>query len=197
MKSQLKKYRYIPQTYILKTDAVSEPILLADVKKHLRVESDCTDDDDYINGLIKAARKFVENYTGRKIGLQTMYMYQDSIGYETWITKMPVGTITAFEYKDEDGVYQDVPEYWEDLNSEPVRLEIDDIPTLYEDGYQQIRVEFTTGYTTCPEPLKQAMYLIIGHWYENRQDVVTGTQVNEVPQASQYLMEQYKVYEFC
>jgi hypothetical protein len=41
------------------------------------------------------------------------------------------------------------------------------------------------------------MYLIIGHWYENRQDVVTGTQVNEVPQASQYLMEQYKVYEFC
>jgi hypothetical protein len=43
-----------------------------------------------------------------------------------------------------------------------------------------------------PLPIKQAMYLIIGHLYENRQDVVTGTQVHEIPDSSKYLLESYR-----
>ncbi|MFK5282359.1 head-tail connector protein [Lacticaseibacillus paracasei] len=40
--------------------------------------------------------------------------------------------------------------------------------------------------------MKQAMYLMIGHYYANRQDVVTGTQVNEMPQASELLLQPYR-----
>jgi hypothetical protein len=43
-----------------------------------------------------------------------------------------------------------------------------------------------------PLPIKQAMYLIIGHLYENRQTVMTGTQVHEVPYSAEFLLESYR-----
>ena len=42
-------------------------------------------------------------------------------------------------------------------------------------------------------PIIQAVYLTIGHWYENRQSVIVGRQVNEMPMTSKYLLDQYKV----
>jgi hypothetical protein len=58
-----------------------------------------------------------------------------------------------------------------------------------------LQLNFTCGYTNAaavPSPIKQAMYLIIGHLYENRQDVVTGTQVHQIPDSSKYLLEPYR-----
>jgi uncharacterized phiE125 gp8 family phage protein len=56
-------------------------------------------------------------------------------------------------------------------------------------------VNFVCGYTNAaavPQAIKQAMLLIIGHLYENRSDVLTGTQINEMPLASRYLLEPYR-----
>ena len=50
--------------------------------------------------------------------------------------------------------------------------------------------------STLPQPLKQAIMLIVGHWYENRQDVVTGTQVNEIPETSKWLIDRYRLQLF-
>jgi len=44
-----------------------------------------------------------------------------------------------------------------------------------------------------PQAIKEAVLLTVGHWYQNRQSVVTGTQVNEVPMTSKYLLDQYKI----
>jgi len=44
------------------TSPGSEPLIVSEVKDHLRVDHD--DDDNYIDGLIKAARQFVEKRTG-------------------------------------------------------------------------------------------------------------------------------------
>jgi uncharacterized phiE125 gp8 family phage protein len=46
-----------------------EPVTLAEMKKHLRVEH--TDDDDEINSIIKSAREWVEDETGRVLIEQT------------------------------------------------------------------------------------------------------------------------------
>jgi uncharacterized phiE125 gp8 family phage protein len=44
-----------------------EPVTLAEMKRHLRAYDDITTDDDDITALIKAAREWVEDYTGRTL----------------------------------------------------------------------------------------------------------------------------------
>ena len=58
-----------------------------------------------------------------------------------------------------------------------------------------LQINFTCGYGSAsdvPAAIKQAMLLMIGHLFANRQDVVTGTQVNEVPQNSIDLLYPYR-----
>ena len=46
-----------------------------------------------------------------------------------------------------------------------------------------------------PAPIIQAIYIIVGRYYENRQDVVMGTQVNEVPLMVNHLLTPYRLLE--
>lgn len=43
------------------------PVALCEVKRHLRIDNDFTDDDDYLSGLIEAATNMAENYIEKSI----------------------------------------------------------------------------------------------------------------------------------
>ena len=47
--------------------------------------------------------------------------------------------------------------------------------------YATARIEFNAGYTTLPVVVKQAALIIAGTQYNNRDDVVVGQTVNEMP----------------
>lgn len=49
-----------------------EPVTLADLKSHLRLESGVTAEDNLLNDLITAAREWVERYTERALITQTV-----------------------------------------------------------------------------------------------------------------------------
>lgn len=186
------------QTYQRQTSPASEPLSLSEVKKHLRLDDSCTDEDDFLNSLITVARESVENYTNLLIGSQKWVMYQDFVAEQIELNKLPVISIDSFEYIDEDGDTQTMSDFTtihEDIESYPARLQIEELPDLYEYGYNKVIINFTAGLIDIPKALTQAMLLMIGHWYENRQDVVTGTQVNEVPETSKFLMDSYIYYE--
>ena len=56
-----------------------------------------------------------------------------------------------------------------------------------------VEVVYEAGFTELPKALRQAMLLMIGHWYTNRETVITGsTTAVEVPLAARTLMNQYK-----
>lgn len=65
--------------------------------------------------------------------------------------------------------------------------------TLYEK-------EDSHGYVDDPAPIllnddvKAAMLLLIGHWYANRESVVVGQTVAEVPFAVEALLQPYRIY---
>ena len=141
----------------------------------------------------------VENYTGQSLGSQVWYCYQDRLHFTTELIKLPIISLDAFTYLDADNVSQTMASFTTvhtDLVSKPARVEVEDIPDLYDHGFNQVTFEITVGYAVIPDPLIQAITMMCGHWYENRQDVVTGTQVNEMPEASKYLMNPYVYYEF-
>ncbi|WOU51616.1 head-tail connector protein [Citrobacter portucalensis] len=65
--------------------------------------------------------------------------------------------------------------------------------TLYEK-------EDSPSYVDDPAPIllnddvKAAMLLMIGHWYANRESVVVGQTVAEVPFAVEALLQPYRIY---
>lgn len=59
-----------------------------------------------------------------------------------------------------------------------------------------IKITFTAGYgaaSAVPDDIKQAMYLLIGHWFENRQAVLTGTISAEIEHSVQALLQPYRI----
>lgn len=57
----------------------------------------------------------------------------------------------------------------------------------------------TAGYADAaavPQGIKQAMLLLVGSWYENREATISGATIAEVPFAVDALIAPYRVIEF-
>ncbi len=64
--------------------------------------------------------------------------------------------------------------------------------------YNAVTVRFVAGYANAgavPQRIKQAMFLLIGHWYENRENSVVGTIVNKLPDAVDALLQSARLLE--
>jgi len=173
----------------LVSESTVEPIATTDVKVHLNLPSTQTTDDTLIADMIKTARQYCED---RVPGGKTY------IAARTWdyvrsafpegdsrlkIPYPPFASLTSITYF--DGVNSSTT-----LNtSTDVRtfspanqitwLE-PTVDKLWPDSYTRsdaVTVRFIAGGTINP-PVKQAMKLLCGHWYENRE--VLGTAPKEL-----------------
>jgi len=186
----------------IKTEPVKEPVTLAEVKSHLRVE--VTDDDDLIGLLILTARCHAENICSRALITQTWQMFSDafpSSGKEIRIPLPPLASIVSITYIDIDGETQTLAasKYTVDANSEPARVKeaYNETWPATREIMNAVTVEFTCGYgadeTDVPEPVRRAMFFLIGHWYENREAATWGDIIREVPLAVDALLANYRI----
>jgi len=183
--------------YRLVTGPATEPLTYAEVKAFLRLNDDS--EQTFVTTLITIARQIVEGQTWRPLISQSWALQFDKSELTLFISninKAPIISIDTVSYYDTDNVLQTLsPTLYEtDIYGNPARFRLKSIPSVY-DRMGALIVNFVCGYTNAaavPQAIKQAMLLIIGHLYENRQDVVTGTQVNEIPLASRYLLEPYR-----
>lgn len=188
---------------VLFTAPTAEPFQLTEAKAHLRV--DFTDDDDYIDSLIVAARRQVEHETKRALVSQTWDYYLDGFPCGTSIP-LPFGklqSVTSLKYTDSDdaettvatSVYQAVT--WED----PGRIVLkygQSWPTATLRTAGGVVVRFVCGYgapSSIPADLLHSMKLRIAHWYDNREEIVVGqgVVVNEVPNSAKALAWPYRI----
>lgn len=175
-----------------------EPVTLEEAKLHLRVDSD--DEDNLIQSLISTARTYCENYTGRAFATQTLEAYLDEFPVgEIELPRPPLQSVTSVIYKNSDSVSTTMTvttEYIVDSDSDVGRIVLPygkSWPSFTAYTVNPIKIKYVTGYTAIPESLKQAMLLLIGHWYANREDVITGTISKTIETASRALMNQYRV----
>lgn len=185
-----------------------EPVTLVEAKSHLRV--DHNDEDALISVLTQAAREMVENNTNRSLITQTRVIKLDGFpwGDTLKLTDGPVSSITSIYYDDDADVNTLLASslYWTDLDSNIPRVRIkSSFPSTY-DKPNSVQITYVAGYgadgTYIPQPLKQAMLLILGHLYENRQQVIVSgspTGALEIPFGanalmSPYILEQSVVY---
>jgi len=187
------------------TAATVEPLGLIETKTHLRV--DVTTDDELILGLITAARQMTETITRRALITQTWDWIFDAFpGTDRLeIPLPPLRSVTSITYTKQDATTGTVSssDYVVDINSEPGRVVLKSTATWPGDTLRVangVTVRFVAGYggaaSDVPEAIRRAMLLMIGHWYENREDTLGVGNIQRIPQGSEYLLWPYRVLRF-
>ena len=187
----------------------TEPVSLADVKNHLRVDADLSVDDVLIGLLISAARRYGEMVTGRswitqQWRLQLDGLYSCDCEPGNGIVELDRGivqSVDAITYLDTSSVSQtmDLAQLAQDLVSLPARIS----PkfgmvwpvTLPQIG--AIQIDYTAGYgdeaEDVPEGLRQWLLVRVSTLYEHRQEVEVQRGKIETPAFIDGLLDPYKV----
>lgn len=181
---------------VLVTPPTDLPITLEEAKLHLRVSHD--EEDGLIENLIRAATQHVDGWTGilgRAVTPQTWR--QDFDGWRCLrLLLNPVREIESVTYHDSDGDQQTLDPSAYALRADGGGAYVDLAPgqswPAVASRVDAISVTYEAGYDEAPEPIRQAMLLLMGHWYDNRQGVVTGTIATEVPLAVDALLSPYR-----
>lgn len=181
-------------TFKLITAPTAEPITASDLKAHLR--KDTSDEDALITALIVAAREQVEHLTGRALMPQTWDLLLDEFpDGDIALGKLPVASITSVSYTDIDGATQTVSsgDYVLDADALPgwVRLAYGKSWPSTRDVANAVAVRFVAGYANAaavPQSIKQAMFLMCAHWFENRELTAT-RELYEIPVAANALLQ--------
>ena len=186
----------------LVTAATKEPVLVEEAKNHLRV--DIAEDDDLIDGYITTARQDMEEKYGVAFVTQTWDLYLDAFpgGSELAIGKWPLASVTSIKYTDEDGnesTYSS-DDYLVDAVSQPGKVVLKSSSSWPSDTLQEVNavvVRFVAGFgdaTDVPRPVRQAVLLLVGDMYENRENTIIaqGVTIRPVAQAAEMLMMNYR-----
>ncbi|MFA6308624.1 MAG: head-tail connector protein [Clostridia bacterium] len=178
-------------TLNLITAPLVEPISLTEASLFLRIDEGFTEDDDYIQGLITTARQFCEDFQNRAYITQTWEMSLNDFSYsisdkacdyyEKSLIEIPKGSlqkVNTFTYKDANGIVNDLTEDIDFVLSTRGILGricppfgcVFPCEVLYP--LDPIIINFTCGYgdvaDSVPLKIKQAIYLMVSHWYDNR-----------------------------
>lgn len=192
----------MPLSILRTVDATVEPVTAAEAKAHMRILN--ADDDTYIEGLITAARQHAEHYTERAFVTQTWTLkldrFPDYFG-DIRLPKPLLISVSSITYVDLDGTTQTLSSalYEVDAQSQPARIRPaygQSWPTT-RDQFNAVTITYTAGYgaaaTAVPKAIKQAIMIMVAHWYENREPIITGTIVAEVPMSANALLGPYRV----
>lgn len=179
--------------YEVREPPKDEPITLEEAKLHLRtITGDTVEDAAIIAPMITAAREFAENVTGQALAKQVIAAWPEALETMMRMPLAPVGNVQSLTLTLEDGTAQVAP-----AGSYLVLSTGDICMVRMPEGrlraVRPVEVVYEAGFTELPKALRQAMLLMIGHWYTNRETVITGsTTAVEVPLAARTLMNQYK-----
>jgi uncharacterized phiE125 gp8 family phage protein len=178
------------------TPPATEPISLVEAKAHLRV--DHNDDDATIAFLITVARQYVDavsGWLGRALVAQTWDLVFDAFpipqasccgpvtpsGMPSAAIEMPwppLQSVTSVKYIDTAGVETTLAatEYMVDTISDPGWLIPISAWPATKNVANAVMIRFVAGYgptaADVPAPVRHALLLLIGHWYENREQVI-------------------------
>lgn len=185
------------------TAPATEPVALADVRDHLRI--DTLDEDAMLTALITAAREECEHMLGRVLITQTWEQVHPAFpdDDEIELSMSPVVSVTSVKYLDSAGVEQtwSASNYVLDTNDQGARLLLATPTTTYPTTYDRddaVKIRFVAGYgaaTAVPATIKHWIMVRIATLYEYRTQLMAGVSVNELPGGFvDRLLDRYRVW---
>lgn len=187
----------------------SQPITLAEAKKQCKIDNDITEEDDLLQEYIDTATELAEEYCKRSFVQRTLevtfddfprdYYYADN---RVVLPQGPVLAVVSFAYTTWDGTVTE-------FTADQYRLGVDNENRPYlrgaqafatwpsaQCGFGAVRVRYLAGYASVgspadavnvPKRAKQAIRMLVGHFYNNRESVVAETRI--IPVAMEYSFE--------
>ena len=169
----------------------AEPVTLAEAKLQCRVDG--TGDDSLILSYILTARMNCEHFSNHKFINQTWDLWLDAFPGGTVLelprSLSPLSSVTHVKYFDPADQEQTfaAADYMVDPYSEPGRIILKSGSSWPADELRianGVGVQVVVGYgddADVPANFKQAMLMLIGHYYEDREGVIVGTISAELP----------------
>lgn len=168
----------------------------AEADAHLRLDGDDTQ-QPYVESLIAAATAHLDGPNGilrRAVGLQTLELR--TCGFSTRLTLPfgPVGEIVSVVYLDAAGDEQTAVTTAYTLTGDDLRLAYGQAWPAVRGDAECVRIRYTAGWATAavPAPIKSAVLLLVGHWYQNRSAAKVGEAIVETPMGVDALLAPYR-----
>ena len=161
--------KLVPETV---TGPTAEPLTLSEAKKQLEIASNDTSHDVQIAALIQAAREQWEHDTDSVTCFQTLRLRLPVWNDGFKLPRSPIHSITSIQYYDGSNTLQTLSASVYQLHVDEIRLAyLQTIPaTSYR--WDAWAINYKCGYSqdgaSVPAVAKQAMLLLIGHYFENR-----------------------------
>ena len=188
----------------------TEPVTLSEAKAFLAVDHD--EHDAMITALITAARQRAENYCNRSFVEKRYMLAVDNFPARSLLKlpRGPVQSIVAVKYWDgtEDQTLA-AEKYEIDQFSDPAFINFTE-PVSVTSKPNALKIQYITGYDAdaaddqdntdpafpFPEPVRTAIKMIVRTMYDHRDDFVVGAAVNAIPKTSEYILNDYRIFEF-
>ena len=185
-------------TYALINPPSAEPLPLAEVKAHLRLDQD--QEDALLSSLVRTGREHLERDTGLCLILQSWRLYLDRWPKDgiIRISKYPVQAIQDVTVYDADGTAVEVSleDHLLDGQGRPARLWLR-CPPQPGQAVNGIEIDFAAGPgeagTDVPDTLKRAMLLHIGHMFAFRGVVSPESQPAGIPGGYERLIAPFRL----
>ena len=190
---------------VLTSGPAVEPVSLAEAKTHLRVDGSA--EDTLISSLIITSRLHVEAALGLALITQSWSCFLDAwpaSASSGSVVKLPLRPVQAIAgvllYGPDESVETIAPEtYLLDGAGVPPRLVRQGAlawPAPKRTA-NAIEIAFVAGYgdaaADVPAPIRQAILLLVAHWYEHREPVEIGSSLAAVPQMVSELLHPYRM----
>jgi len=181
------------------TEPVVEPVTIAEAKSHLRIDTDFTDDDLYLQSLITASRYYVENYVDRTLLRTQLRMKLDH--FPVWDLPLPrppaMADSVVVQYVPSDSslgyALTTFTNFRTDRDATPsvLRPQWNGTWPSCRGAENDVVISWWAGYGTTgadvPVPARHAMLLILSHWYRNR-EAVSENRFAPVPMSAETLL---------
>ena len=182
---------------VLVTAPSVKPIGLDEVKKNCNI--DHGDDDALIEGLIDAAVSLLDGHAGERGQAMINQSWSVSMRQFCASIRLPVGplvSVTSVQYYNSSDVLTlasaSLYGAFTDGLGAYISLKANQTWPSVADREDAVTVTWVAGFGATadkvPAAIRQAMLLLVGHWYQNRETVSVGDAVYQLPFAVDALL---------
>jgi uncharacterized phiE125 gp8 family phage protein len=183
---------------ILTAGPTAEPISIAEAKAHLRIDTNA--EDILIGSLILTSRLHIEAALGLALITQSWQLILDSFppGNTLPLPLHPVSAVTKITITAADATITTLPPSATLFDVGPPARIVRTGPSwpLVTAAANAIAINVTAGFgptvADVPAPIRQAMLLLVAHWYEHRDPIEIGQPDTAIPKAVSDLLTPYR-----
>lgn len=184
---------------VMTSPPAAEPVTVADIKAHLRIDD--SDEDILLASLLLTSRMHIETALSLALITQSWTLRLDRWprGRSLELPLAPLRAVDEVRVKDASAAANIVSaeSYLVDLAARPARLVWNNVvPPAPQVPAGGIEIDLSAGFgadgESVPAPLKHAILMLAAHWYEHRDPSEIGTNGARIPDAVSSLINPFR-----